>query len=103
MSFEVDDQIPIGTTDDKLVPGGVIHNRDASRYVTLQVPDTFPQLLETIYREVLREQPENIVEFIAMLLADMLMERDGSESRSTSSYVTYDTCNGACRCGRLRR
>ena len=43
----------------------------------LRVPPGFEHLLEGLAREILREQPENLVEFSAQYFRKKLQERDG--------------------------
>lgn len=42
----------------------------------LRVPDGLKQLMSDISREVLREQPENIYEFVADYLEEMTLARE---------------------------
>lgn len=48
----------------------------------LRVPPGFEHLLEGLAREILREQPKNLVEFAAQYFRKKLQDRDGG------SYVT---------------
>ena len=43
----------------------------------LRVPPGFEHLLEGLSREILREQPKNLVEFAAQYFRKKLQERDG--------------------------
>ncbi len=49
----------------------------------LKVPDGLKQLMSDISREVLREQPENIYEFIADYLEEMELAREHKGSMWT--------------------
>lgn len=51
----------------------------------LRVPPGFEHLLEGLAREILREQPKNLVEFSAQYFRKKLQERDGA---------SRDTCMG---------
>ena len=46
----------------------------------LRVPDGFNNLLEGLAREVLREQPENIINFAAEYFKTQMLLRDGGKS-----------------------
>lgn len=43
----------------------------------LRVPPGFEHLLEGLAREILREQPKNLLEFAAQYFRNKLQERDG--------------------------
>lgn len=55
----------------------------------LRVPPGFEHLLEGLAREILREQPNNLVEFAAIYFKKKLEERDGEHVMSgfRSRYV----------------
>ncbi|KAK2181761.1 hypothetical protein NP493_383g04077 [Ridgeia piscesae] len=61
------------------VPAGVMHNVKLSQLVKLRVPDGFLGILESLYREVLRAQPDDVISFMALYLEDLLWERRGLE------------------------
>lgn len=43
----------------------------------LRIPPGFEHLLEGLAREILREQPKNLIEFAAQYFQNKLQERDG--------------------------
>ena len=45
--------------------------------VNLRVPEGFEHLLESLTREILREQPPNIIAFAAMYFRKKLNQRNG--------------------------
>ena len=51
----------------------------------LRVPPGFQNLLEGLAREVLREQPEDIINFAAQYFRDQLLIRDGMLLLSATS------------------
>lgn len=48
----------------------------------LRVPPGFEHLLEGLAREILREQPKNLLEFAAQYFSKKIQERDGE-------YITH--------------
>ncbi|KAK2189720.1 hypothetical protein NP493_98g00027 [Ridgeia piscesae] len=61
------------------VPGSLSHNVKLSQLVKLRVPDGFHGILESLYREVLRAQPDDVISFMSLYLEDLLQERRGLE------------------------
>ena len=65
--------------DKFIIPGAASHNVKLLQLVKLRVPDGFLELLESLYREVLRAQPDDVISFMALYLEDRLCDRIGTE------------------------
>lgn len=61
----------------------------------LRVPPGFEHLLEGLAREILREQPKNLVEFSAQYFRKKLQERDGASRDTCMGQAGYSAAAAA--------
>ena len=66
------------------VPDGVVHNRDRG---SAKVPSGIENILAFLYRETIREQPPDVVPFIAKLLAERLEARTSQEKDGRAPHL----------------
>ena len=74
--------------DSEKIPKGepdcLIHSMN-SGHENLLVPEGVNDILKTLYREVLREQPKDVVSFMAIFLEEMLIVQDPGRIRAHHS------------------
>ena len=71
--------------DQSQVPGGVLHRPDLSH---LRMPEGFSDILAFLTREILREQPKDVIAFAARLTEDMHKRKGRNIPKILGQYVS---------------